>query len=110
MFRINKNTNKVFITKGDNAELVVRLVDINKKERQIFADDVIVLTVRKKIGDQSSVLTKTASNGVISFAPADTSSLSTGLYRYDIQLTTFDNKVYTIVADSIFEIGGEITQ
>lgn len=109
MFRINKNTNKVFITKGDNAEMVVSLVDINGKPREVFRDDEIVLTVRKQLST-TAALVKNANDGVISFVPTDTSSLPVGLYRYDIQLTTFNNKTYTIVADSVFEIGGEVSQ
>lgn len=108
MFNINKKTNKIFITKGDNAQLVVKLVDKEGNERQIFSDDVITISVRKK--GQGVVITKQATNGAIDFVPNDTKSLSTGQYYYDIQLTTFGGKVYTIVPTSIFEIGGEITE
>jgi hypothetical protein len=33
MFNINKKTNKIFITKGDNAQLVIKLVDKEGNER-----------------------------------------------------------------------------
>lgn len=42
--------------------------------------------------------------------PADTKSLTTGNYVYDIQLTTFGGNIYTIVPISNFEIGEEVTQ
>ena len=99
MFKINQKTNKIMITKGDNAALKIKVMDADGFEREIFDDDVIVLTVRK-----------TADKGVISFVPTDTKSLSVGSYHYDIQLTTFGGNIYTIIPDSIFEICQEVTR
>ena len=109
MFKINQKTNKISITKGDNASIKVKVYDSNGVEREIFEDDVITLTV-KKTADSTAVLTKTAENGVINLLPTDTKSLASGTYVYDIQLTTFDGNIYTVIPISYFEIGQEVTQ
>lgn len=109
MFKINEKTNKIYLTKGDNAQLKVKVFDNAGKERQLFDDDTITLTVRKT-ADSAVALTKTANKGVIDFIPDDTNSLAVGTYIYDIQLTTFGGKIYTIVPIANFEIGQEITK
>lgn len=109
MFKINQKTNKITITKGDNASIKVKVYDSNGVEREIFEDDIITLTV-KKTADSTTVLTKTADKGVINLVPTDTKSLACGTYVYDIQLTTFGGNIYTVIPISYFEIGQEVTQ
>lgn len=109
VFKINLKTNKIYITKGDNASFKVRVIEASGSERQLFDDDVITLTVRKN-PNSDVALSKTAVKGVIDIVPADTKSLTTGNYVYDIQLTTFGGNIYTIVPISNFEIGEEVTQ
>lgn len=108
MFIIDQKTNKIFITKGDNAQIVVSLFDKDDNVREIYSDDVITMTVQKR-GSDTLAIVKTAEDGVINFIPADTKSLPTGYYYYDIQLTTFGGNVYTIIPTTLFEIGEEIT-
>lgn len=108
MFIIDQKTNKIFITKGDNAQIVVSLVDKDDNVREIYSDDVITMTVQKR-GSDTPAIVKTAEGGVFNFIPADTKSLPTGYYYYDIQLTTFGGNVYTIIPTTLFEIGEEIT-
>lgn len=110
MFKIDNKTNKISITKGDNASLRVNLIDVNKVNRPVFDDDTIVLTVRKNVNDITPTISKTAVNGVISFNPDDTKDLDIGLYVYDIQLTTFDNKIYTVIPLAYFDIKEEVTR
>lgn len=109
MFRINKKTNKILLTKGDNASFKVNIIEANGQTRQLFDDDTITLTVRKT-ANSDVAFSKTAVKGVIDIVPADTKSLTTGNYVYDIQLTTFGGNIYTIVPISNFEIGEEVTQ
>lgn len=109
MFQINKKTNKILLTKGDNASFKVNIIEANGQIRQLFDDDTITLTVRKT-ADSDIAFTKTAENGVINIVPADTKSLTAGTYVYDIQLTTFGGNIYTIIPISYFEIEQEVTQ
>jgi len=52
----------------------------------------------------SEILITDAANGVaeIYFIPEDTTDLSSGIYIYDIKVTTGTGKVYTIVKDVLF--------
>lgn len=109
MFQINKKTNKILLTKGDNASFKVNIIEANGQIRQLFDDDTITLTVRKT-ADSDIALSKTAENGVINIVPTDTKSLTAGTYVYDIQLTTFGGNIYTIIPISYFEIEQEVTQ
>lgn len=108
MFYIDQRTNKITITKGDNAQIVVSLFDKDDKPRELYEDDVLTMTV-KKSGSNSPAFTKTADNGVINIVPTDTKSLATGYYYYDLQLTTFGGSIYTIIPATLFEIREEIT-
>lgn len=110
MFYIDKTTHKIIITKGDNAEIIVKVKDINGVERGIYADDVLTLTVRKNADAPIAAITKTAVDGVFSLVPEDTKSLAVGSYVYDVQLNTFTGKVYTIIPKSSFIIKEEITR
>lgn len=109
MFKIDKKTNKIFLTKGDNAELTIDVIDSNGNARGIYDDDVVVMTVRKNVNSDVAI-TKTAVKNTISFIPDDTKNLEAGQYRYDIQLTTFGGNIYTIIPDACFEIGVEVTK
>ena len=109
MFKIDKKTNKIFLTKGDNAELTIDVIDSNGNARGIYDDDVVVMTVRKHVNSDVAI-TKTAVKNTISFIPDDTKSLEAGQYRYDIQLTSFGGNIYTIIPDACFEIGVEVTK
>lgn len=108
MFQINKKTNKISLTKGDNASFKVSVVEANGQIRHLFDDDIITLTVRKT-ADSDIAFTKTADKGVINIVPADTKSLTAGTYVYDIQLTTFGGNIYTVIPISYFEIEQEVT-
>ncbi len=109
MFQINKKTNKILLTKGDNASFKVNIIEANGQIRQLFDDDTITLTVRKT-ANSDIAFTKTAENGVINIVSTDTKSLTAGTYVYDIQLTTFGGNIYTIIPISYFEIEQEVTQ
>lgn len=110
MFKIDKKTNKIFLTKGDSASFNIKVLRADGTERGIYDDDTLIITVRKTVDSEDISLTKTAVNGVITISPDDTKSLSVGQYRYDIQLTTFAGNVYTIIPDSSFEIGTEVSR
>ncbi len=102
MFSIDRN-NKISMTRGDNAEIEVRVFDKFGKEVLLFDDDEILLTVRKQ-DELYFKFQKTAVNGVISIVPEDTEGLDTGIYYYDVVLFRFNDKRYTIIPPSRFEL------
>lgn len=109
MFKIDKH-NRIFLTKGDNAEIDIRIYNLDGKEVEITSNDTIVLTVRKNTSQQSASFSKTADLNTIYIEPADTSSLSSGLYVYDIQLTNADGEISTIIPVSYFELLEEVSR
>ena len=108
MFKIDSKTNTIYLTKGDSAEIEVKIYDNSGKQRQIYADDRLTLTVKKSGYDTESFSVEGV-NGVFSILPEHTKSLATGYYCYDVQLNTFTGKVYTVIPKSNFVIKEEIT-
>lgn len=73
------------------------------------------LTVRKRIGDavalaKTGTILAPATDGRIqfTFAPADTVSLTPGVYQYDVEITTAASAVYTVVR-STFEVREDVS-
>ena len=109
MFKVDLKTNTIYLTKGDNAEIEVKIYDNSGKQRQIYADDRLTLTVKKSGYDAESFSVEGV-DGVFSILPEHTKSLATGYYCYDVQLNTFTGKVYTVIPKSNFIIKEEITE
>lgn len=109
MFEIKCN-NKIELTKGDSATILVEVVDGNGAEYTIKDTDVVTMTVKSNENASTASILKTAdSNHIITLLPADTSSLTSGLYVYDIQIRTAENNVYTIIPISAFQLNPEVS-
>ena len=109
MFNIDKYTHQITLTKGDNAEIEVKIKDINDADRGVFADDEVIMTIRKS-ANSPVVLTKQAIDGIITFNPEDTKKLPCGKYVYDVELRAFTGRIYTVIPKSYFLLEEEITQ
>lgn len=109
MFNIDREkNNKIVLTRGDSASILVEIYDLDNNKYKIQPDDVITMSISKP-GEENPVLIKTAtSEHYIIFVPSDTNSLEAGLYQYDVQLDSNGN-VYTIVVPSLFKLTSEIT-
>lgn len=108
MFVIEKQ-NKIKLTKGDTATMLVQVFDMDNKEYEIKDSDVITLTVKKTAGGET-LLTKTAdSEHYIIIQSQDTIELNAGLYIYDLQLKTEQGFVYTIIPTSFFQLTSEVS-
>lgn len=99
-------TNKIILTRGDNAEIDVRLYNKEGSEDEILPSDHIILTL-KKVLSEPAVLVKTAELNSIFIEPADTAQLAPGLFYYDIQLVR-DDEVQTILPCNTFELLQEV--
>lgn len=99
-------TNKIILTKGDNAEIDVRVFNKEGNEVKILPSDVITLTIKKSAGSQT-ILSKQAELNSIFIYPEDMSSLEAGLYVYDVDFVR-DNEKQTIIPQSFFELREEI--
>lgn len=101
----------IHLTRGDTAYLTVGIYnDTNGQEYAIQSDDTLVLTVKKAATDEQIGFQKVLTGeNTFHIEPTDTASLTFGRYMYDVQLTTADGDVYTVVAPSVFEIMQEVT-
>lgn len=108
MFVIDKR-NKIILTKGDSATIFIQVVDIDGNEYEIKPTDTIKMTVRKTVGDDVAIDKVATPEHYIIIDPEDTSELDTGLFLYDIELTTEEGFVYTIVPTNYFQLTEEIT-
>ena len=102
MFEIGLK-NKITLTRGDTACIKVAFDDYEPAD-----GDVIELSVKRNIADETPVLHKLAKDGVFTFSPADTINLI-GMFVYDIQLTTSVGAVYTPI-QSTFLIKRGVTE
>ncbi len=108
MFVIDKN-NKIKLTVGDTATMLIQIFDLDNNEYQVQEDDTITLTL-KKTADSEIVLEKTATkDNYIIINSSDTSNLKAGLYVYDVQLRTGSDFVYTIIPTSFFQLTSEVS-
>lgn len=110
MFEITgDNFTDIYLTRGDTAILHVTLRDSNG-EYKLGHGDSLVLSAKRNIDDDSYVFQFRAdSNCDFNISHSDTAKLPYGSYKYDIQLSTENGGVYTVIPVSDFTIGEEIT-
>lgn len=105
------DTGVIKLTRGDTARFSVGILnEISDSAYSISNNDRLTLTVKKKVKDEDALIQKTITGATLfHIKPEDTSSLSFGKYVYDVQLTTSDGDVYTIVGPTTFELLAEVT-
>lgn len=109
--------NKIRFVKGDSYRCKAKISMTNGKEYVIKDTDKIYLTV-KSYRDMPPAITLNLNNGLlvvdnyidIEFKPTDTQNMDVGfIYRYDLEVVTANNDVYTVIADAPFELIPEYT-
>lgn len=102
--------NSIELTRGDTARLSVSVTNDDGEEYEIQSDDTLTLSIKKSVNDAEALVTKTVV-GINHFhiEPKDTSGLDFGKYKYDVQLTTADGDVHTVITPSTFKITQEVT-
>lgn len=102
--------NRIQLTKGDTATMLVEAYDLDDNKYEFKTTDTITLKVKETQNSESTTIEKKANaDNIIVFLPSDTSSLTPGLYVYDVQVLTEEGNVYTIVPLNFFEILSEIS-
>lgn len=97
------------LTRGDSATLTVKL-EQDGAEVEVGPNDQLTLTVKRSTTSADALVEKTATGtNTIAIDPADTEELAYGSYKYDVQLTTEDGGVYTVVGPATFRIAEEVT-
>lgn len=111
--RIKGNT--IYLVRGDTASITVTAVDQNDVPRPFVAGDTVYFTVKKstrtEIKEFQKILTvfDLEGNAVFDIEHTDTSNMGYGTYFYDVQLTTVDQRVITIIPASNFILEEEVT-
>lgn len=111
MLTVDKD-NTIHLTRGDTARLILGSVvnTVTKKDYGVSADDTVTFTVKKTVMDTSpAVQIRVPGGAAIHIKPEDTKALAFGRYVYDVQLTTAEGDVYTVIPPAAFEILKEVT-
>lgn len=109
MLKVSED-NVIKLTRGDTARLTVSVTDGSGEPYEIQNGDTLTLSLKKNVKEVDSLMTKTIKGtDMFHIKPDDTSGLNFGTYIYDVQLTTVNNDVYTVIPPSTFEILTEVT-
>lgn len=104
-----KDNGSIYLTRGDSAYLTV----VVKKENKFYQaqeGDVLHFSVKKDVTDKDYIIHKEFEVGnSIVINPEDTKEQDFGKYVYDVQLSTANGDVFTIVEPSLFYIKEEVT-
>ncbi len=93
MLTVDKD-NTIHLTRGDTARFSIGPV-VKIKKTVMQADPCVQLIVH--------------GGEVLHIKPEDTKAMAFGKYVYDIQLTTADGDVYTIIPPTTFDLLKEVT-
>ena len=102
--------NSIELTRGDTARLSVTVTNDDGGIYTIQPSDTLTLSIKKSVNDPEALIEKTIfGNNVFHIEPKDTSGLEFGKYKYDVQLTTAEGDVHTVITPSAFKIAQEVT-
>lgn len=102
------------LTRGDTAYLEVPvnmiLEDGTTTPYEIKAGDTMRLSVKKNTSDEEYCFQKeVVSTSLFKIEPEDTGHCEFGKYKYDVELTTAEGDVYTVIEETPFRILPEVT-
>ena len=102
--------NEVRLTRGDNADIIVQIKDLNGDTYELQEGDKLLFTMKRNCKTDIIVIQKDiTSDQVISIEHDDTKDLDYGTYYFDIQCTLADGNVYTVIEPHPFIIEKEVT-
>lgn len=98
--------NNITLTRGDTAILTLT-VKKNGNDYD-FSDDLTQFTVKRNTVTSEIVFQKTFTGTSIQIDPSDTKDLYYTDLKYDVQLITPDNEVYTVITPHDFIVAEEV--
>lgn len=104
MFVINEDKS-IYTIKHDTAHFTVSIAPY-----ELRVGDILTFTVRKRYRSAVIIATNADEDGYFNIASSDYDGVEPGYYLYDIQLTTGEGEIFTLVPPSPFTIDIEITE
>lgn len=111
VFKVDED-NTIHLTRGDTARFSIGPVvnTITNTNYTPTPEDTVTMTIKKTVLQADPCVQIIVPGGeVLHIKPEDTKAMAFGKYVYDIQLTTADGDVYTIVPPTTFELLKEVT-
>ena len=102
--------NRIYLTRGDTANIDIRLTDSSGAEYEPVAGDKIYFRLKNAVFGSSLLLVREISPTTLTLElkPADTASLDFGLYRYEVELVTSSGDRFTVIENGEFVLGVEL--
>ena len=104
--------NTIQLTRGDTARYSIGQIvkTITNTNYTPTADDTVTMTIKKTALQADPFVQLIVPGGeVFHIKPEDTKEMAFGKYVYDVQLTTADGDVYTIIPPTTFDLLKEVT-
>ena len=107
MFKVDGDT--ISITRGDTGVFSLNITTAQGHDYD-YSNDSVVFTVKKSIFDTEPLIQKQVVYGEnIVIEPEDTNNFAYATYWYDVQVTTEEGVVDTIIPPSKFIVMPEVT-
>ena len=104
--------NTIHLTRGDTARFSLgRIVNtVTNTNYTPTPEDTVTMTIKKTVLQADPLVQIIVPGGeVFHIKPEDTKAMAFGKYVYDVQLTTVDGDVYTIIQPTTFDLQKEVT-
>ena len=111
VFKVDED-NTIHLTRGDTARFSIgRIVNtVTNTNYTPTPEDTVTMTIKKTVLQADPFVQIIVPGGeVLHIKPEDTKAMAFGKYVYDVQLTTADGDVYTIIPPTTFELLKEVT-
>ena len=111
VFKVDED-NTIHLTRGDTARFSIgRIVNtVTNTNYTPTPEDTVTMTIKKTVLQADPCVQIIVPGGeVLHIKPEDTKAMAFGKYVYDIQLTTADGDVYTIIPPATFDLQKEVT-
>ena len=106
MFKISNKM--IRITRGDTG--IFTLSVKSGGQSYDYSNDQVLFTVKKSMNTKEIIFQKTIEYGqTVTILPEDTAGLPCGTYTYDVQVTTANGVVNTVITPNPFIIEPEVT-
>lgn len=106
MLKIDDNNN-IYLTRADTCVIDLSVKDSDDNEYD-FSNDLVQLTIKGSTATSNVIIQKTITGDHFTITPADTKDLEYGTYKFDVQIITTDNNVYTVVGPANFVLCDEV--